>query len=134
MTAMVCVVWCVRIQRDIAPLYAELMSLRAKSKSESGKFMVVHSNDGLDEISISASTDAWIIDGNGNVEQRTISPADFGMPEHSLDLTQGGDAEERVAVLRAIFENRAKTPREHAVRDFIILNAAAVIWVRKPRQ
>lgn len=109
--------------KNLGPLFAELF--RAKGTSRG---MVVHSSDGLDEISPSAPTTAWVLE-NGKIEEKTIDPSTFGLPNHSLDLVQGGSAAERAALFREILAGGKKRKGEgashEATKDYIIANAAS---------
>lgn len=85
--------------------------------------LVVHCEDGLDEIGISAPTRVSELK-DGTVATSTIRPEDFGMTRGQLsDLTVAGP-EQSLATIRAVFENRAG-----AARDIVILNAGAAIYV-----
>ncbi len=110
----------------LAPLYAEIFAGRK------GKTMIVHSSEGLDEISIAASTHAWICE-DGAIREEEVTPADFGLPVHSLDLVQGGTVAERCAWFSQIIDNslndEQRGPQVCAIRDYCIINAAAALWV-----
>jgi anthranilate phosphoribosyltransferase len=81
------------------PLFAEIFRAQGKKRA-----LVVHSEDGLDEISISAPTTVWELAESGDITQRTVQPSDFGLPTHPIESLQGGDAQERVAKFRAVLE------------------------------
>ena len=81
----------------------------------------MHSTDGLDEISPSAPTDVWEVTAEGEIKEYQICPADFGLAVHDIKGVSGGTAEERVQWFLAVLDGEAGP-----VRDFIILNAAAV--------
>jgi anthranilate synthase/indole-3-glycerol phosphate synthase/phosphoribosylanthranilate isomerase len=85
--------------------------------------MVVHSEEGLDEISIAGRTRAWIV-ADGVIEERELTPEDFGLPRHPLQAVAGGAPPENVATLRAVLAGE-----EGAVADFVVLNSAAALWV-----
>jgi anthranilate phosphoribosyltransferase len=110
----------------LAPLYAAIFSARP------GKTMIVHSSEGLDEISIAAPTHAWICEG-GKIREETVTPADFGLPVHDLLLVQGGTVAERCAWYAQILDDsltdEARGPQVCAIRDYCIINAAAALWV-----
>jgi anthranilate phosphoribosyltransferase len=97
--------------------------------------LIAHSHDGLDEISAAAPTTIWIVeDGCITTRQRTVSPADFGLATHSIDDFCGGTLDDRVGVFRAVLHGAADDARYGclrvgAVRDFILLNAAAALFV-----
>lgn len=58
-----------------------------------------------------------------------ISPQDFGLPTHKVELVQGCSAAERATTFREILSGSKKrkgTEATHdAVKDYIIANAAA---------
>ena len=97
--------------------------------------LIAHSHDGLDEISAAAPTSIWIVeDGRVTTRDRTVAPADFGLPAHPIDDFCGGSVEDRVNVFRAVLRGapddaRHGVLRVGAVRDFILINAAAALFV-----
>jgi anthranilate phosphoribosyltransferase len=82
---------------------------------------VVHGSDGLDEITTTGPTLAFEID-RGEVRERTLDPADFGIAMARLEDLQGGDREKNHAIARAILEG-GRGPR----RDIVLVNAAAAL-------
>ena len=104
--------------RGIGPLVAQALALRGVERA-----LVIHSDDGLDEISPAAATHAWVVDG-GAVTERDFGPADFGLPSHALADVAGGDAQENARDILAILDGA-----EGAKTDFVVLNAAAALWV-----
>ncbi len=85
--------------------------------------MVVHADDGMDEISISAPTHVAELN-DGEVKSYTIEPSDFGITQASLDEIRVGSAEESLAVIHAVL---ADNPGP--ARDIVYLNAGAAIYV-----
>ena len=85
--------------------------------------MVVHADDGMDEISISAPTRIAEL-RNGEVGTYTVTPADFGMQPAAMDVLKVDSAE---ASLEKIREVLADNPG--AARDIVCLNAGAAIYV-----
>jgi len=85
--------------------------------------MVVHAEDGMDEISISAPTRVAELK-HGEVHSYTVTPDDFGMQTASLDELRVGSAEASLAMIRAVF---ADNPGP--ARDIVCLNAGAAIYV-----
>jgi len=81
--------------------------------------LVLHSRDGLDEISIAAPTDICRI-RNGHITAVTVSPEDAGVTPAPLATLAGGDAAANAAIIRHIFTEPAG-----AGADIIALNAAA---------
>ena len=87
----------------------------------SSRALVVHGNDGLDEITIADSTRVWELK-NGDVSEYDISPDDFGLSVASLDDIQASDAEASASMLRDVLSGKTG-----AARDVVLLNAAAAL-------
>ncbi|MBJ7552762.1 anthranilate phosphoribosyltransferase [Marinomonas spartinae] len=87
--------------------------------------MVVHSEDGLDEISIAAPTHVAELKA-GEISEYTITPETFGIPLQSLDSVQAKDAEESLALLKMALDGKGKI---NPARDIVALNAGAAIYV-----
>ena len=85
--------------------------------------MVVHGEDGLDEITITGKT--YISESrNGEIRNYTISPEDFGLKSASLNDIKGGSPEDNVRIAQEILSGK-----EGAPLDIVSLNAGAVIYV-----
>jgi anthranilate phosphoribosyltransferase len=84
--------------------------------------LVVHSEDGLDEISIAAPTKVAELH-NGNITTYTITPEDFGLSRADLNHIQVNSVTESVSMLQSVLDNKAS-----AARDIVILNAGAAIY------
>lgn len=82
---------------------------------------VVHSTDGLDEISISAPTKVIEL-GNGKLRHSTITPEDFGATRAAMESLRGGDAKTNAGIIESILKGE-KSPR----RDVVLINAAAAL-------
>ncbi len=87
--------------------------------------LVVHSDDGLDEISSLSVTHAALL-RNGRIEELVIRPEEF-LPEESLrtGTLEGGDPPENLRILQGILSGEDHTARRGAV----LLNAAALCLV-----
>ena len=85
--------------------------------------MVVHGNDGMDEISISASTSVAELK-NGEITEYTIQPEDFGLQQHSIATIRVNNAEESLEMVTSVLNNDASP-----ARDIVMLNAGAAIYV-----
>lgn len=85
--------------------------------------MVVHGEDGLDEITITDGTKvSRLVDGA--VENSVISPMDFGIERVALSEIVGGDKDENAKITRAIFAGE-KGPR----RNVVLMNSGAALLV-----
>lgn len=87
------------------------------------KAWVVYGNDGLDEISISTSTQICELD-KGAIDSFEISPEDFGLKSASIDEIRGGDAKHNAAEMRELFKGK-----KSAYRDIVLLNTSAALLV-----
>jgi anthranilate phosphoribosyltransferase len=82
---------------------------------------VVHGIDGLDEITTTGRTTVFQVE-EGRVQKGLWSPADFGMPESSLQELQGGDPQTNATIIRSIFDGEPGPKR-----DVVVANAAAAL-------
>ena len=83
--------------------------------------LVVHGEDGLDEVSPSATTCVYEL-RDRRVTVSRVAPADLGLAVHPRDAVRGGSAAENAAALRRVLEGETG-----ALRDFTLLNAAAAL-------
>ena len=104
--------------RRLGPLLAEAFRMRGLERA-----MVVHSEDGLDEISPAAATHAWILEG-GALREEELTPAAFGIAGCSLEAVAGGSPHENAETLRAVLAGEGGP-----AADFVTLNAGAGCWV-----
>ncbi len=85
--------------------------------------MVVHSNDGLDEISI--ADDTFVAElKDGRVTTYHINPADFGLPIGDLSDIKADDAESSLVLIQQALDGKDGT-----AKNIIALNAGAAIYV-----
>ena len=89
----------------------------------SNHVMVVHSNDGLDEISIAAKTKVAELK-NGEVTTWEVDPADFDCKVDNLDEIRVNNAEESLELVCSVLTNKPGP-----ARDIVSLNAGAAIYV-----
>jgi len=85
--------------------------------------LLVSSEDGLDEISLSARTIGYEIKDK-KIRKIVIDPTDFGFDRVSLDDIKGADAKTNDRIIKNIL-----TGGEGAGRDIVLLNSAAVLLV-----
>lgn len=85
--------------------------------------MVVHADDGMDEISISSPTSVAELK-DGEITEYTIKPEDFAMSIQPVDQIRVKDAEESLEMVYSVLNNEA-----NAARDIVALNAGAAIYV-----
>ncbi|MGD0747594.1 MAG: anthranilate phosphoribosyltransferase [Acidimicrobiales bacterium] len=90
--------------------------------------MIVHADDGLDELSVTAPSSVLEIrgDGAGEFELRDwrIDPAALGFAPATMDDLRGGDAAFNARIIRTVLGGE-----QGARRDIGILNAAAALVV-----
>jgi anthranilate phosphoribosyltransferase len=85
--------------------------------------MVVHGEDGLDEITITDGTKVSRFSG-GKLENSIISPADFGIDRAQISEIAGADKESNAKAAIAIFDGEMGPKR-----DVVLMNAAAALVV-----
>ena len=103
---------------------AELM---AKVLSERGCVgFMVHGDDGLDEITITTTSTMWQF-GKNIFEKQVFDPTEFNIPFAKSELLNGGDALENAEKLIAALDPTQLNPTVVAIRNAVILNAAAGI-------
>lgn len=104
---------------------ADLLDLIAESLLKLGveAALVVHSEDGLDEISVSGPTSVREV-CDGAVQAYEVTPADFGLPASDPSSIVGGDPDINASMLRAVLDGAAGGPR-----DATLMNAAAALYI-----
>jgi anthranilate phosphoribosyltransferase len=114
------------VRRQLVGVYAaSLVVPLATALSALGgeRALVVHGEDGLDEVTTTAPTRAaWLSDGR--VTPLRLDAQDLGVPRAGLADLRGGDAAENAAIVRAILDGE-RGPR----RDLVLVNAGAALWV-----
>jgi anthranilate phosphoribosyltransferase len=101
----------------VRPLAEALMALGSR------RAMVVSSDDGLDEISLSGRTQMAILH-NGRVRVEAITPEAVGLRVRPSSALAGGDAKTNARIMRDILLGKKGAPREVSA-----LNAAAALIV-----
>lgn len=92
------------------------------NKLGSNHVLVVHSEDGMDEISIGAPTFVAELKG-GKVDCYTIQPEDFGMTRTDISVLAVDGAEASLAVVKSVLGGEAGP-----ASDIVALNAGAAIY------
>ena len=85
--------------------------------------MVVHSDDGLDEISIAANTQVAELKNN-HIQNWTINPADYHCQTNNLDAIQANSPEQSLKLI-----NETLSGQTGPAADIVALNAGAAIYI-----
>lgn len=85
--------------------------------------MVVHADDGLDEISIGASTRIAELK-DGRIDTYRVIPEDFGVPRADIGAVKVNTPAESLASIKT-----ALADKPGPARDIVLLNAGAAIYV-----
>lgn len=83
--------------------------------------LVVHGEDGLDEVSISGPTHVYELTEYG-IRYEKLTPETFGLPSYPLEDLRGGDAQENAVIAVAVLSGSTG-----ARRDVVIANASAAL-------
>ncbi len=83
--------------------------------------LVVHGEDKLDEVSVSATTLLYELK-DGRVISSTLHPDDIGLPTHPHEALPSGSPEENANALRSVLAGEAGP-----LRDFTLINSAAAL-------
>ena len=84
--------------------------------------LVVHSQDGMDEISIAAPTDVAELK-DGAIRCYQIAPEDFGFARGDIAPLKVADARESLAIIQRVLAGEPGP-----ARDIVVLNAGAAIY------
>ena len=98
------------------------IQIRALQRLGAEHALVVYGRDGMDEVSLGASTLVGELK-DGHLSEYEIHPEDFGMAMASHRALRVETPEESQAVLRGVLNNEAG-----AARDIVILNAGAALY------
>ncbi|HYH29693.1 MAG TPA: anthranilate phosphoribosyltransferase, partial [Pseudonocardia sp.] len=99
----------------LAPVLAEVFAGRGAAA------LVVRGDDGLDEVTTTTTSTAWVV-GGGEVRRESIDPAALGIAPASREDLRGGSPADNAEVVRALVAGRTGP-----VRDAVLLNAAAAL-------
>ncbi len=88
----------------------------------SEQVMIVHSDDGMDEISISAPTNIAELK-NGEISTYTIEPEQFNIQRTDISALAVESVDESLQVMYAVLDNQ-----NGPTRDIVFLNAGAAIY------
>jgi anthranilate phosphoribosyltransferase len=105
--------------------HPDLVGIQARVLQRLGSrhVLVVNGSDGLDEITISGTTNVAELK-DGQVNEYTVTPEQFGLQSAPLDTIKVSNTAEAKAMLLGVLENQPG-----AARDIVLLNAGAAIYV-----
>lgn len=66
-------------------------------------FWVVCGEEGLDELSPAGQSYVWEVSTRGKIDHFTVTPADFGLPSHTLEEVRSGTPSQNAAMLAYMF-------------------------------
>lgn len=89
----------------------------------SKRALVVSSQEGLDEISISSPTKVSELK-NGEITTYELTPEELGLRSYSLDQMLGGDAHTNARIIERVLQGE-----RGAYRDVVLANSGACIYV-----
>ncbi len=101
--------------RRMAPVMAEVFAARGDS------VLVVCGDDGMDEITTTTTTTAWVV-RDGTVRETSIDPEALGVALSAPEDLQGGDATVNAGVVRRLLAGELGP-----VRDAVLLNTAGAL-------
>jgi anthranilate phosphoribosyltransferase len=84
--------------------------------------LVVHAEDGLDEISIGSKSYVAELK-NGEISCYTVCPEDFGLQRHDINVLAVSNAQQSLSIINDIFAGKTGP-----ARDIVVLNAGAAIY------
>ncbi len=88
--------------------------------------LVVHGEDGVDELSLSAPTRVVEVHGaTGELTEYTIEPSALDLSERPREAVLGGDAQQNAALLRDVLSGE----QGGAPAEMVALNAGAALYV-----
>ncbi|MEX0817952.1 MAG: anthranilate phosphoribosyltransferase [Pirellulaceae bacterium] len=103
------------------PHLRELLS-RALLLLGAKRAVVVCGEDGLDEVTLSGTTEVSEVAGQ-SLREMTWCPADFGLRESGTESMQVDNPQASAAMIREILSGQPG-----AARDIVVMNAAAALW------
>ncbi len=87
--------------------------------------LVVHSADGLDEISPSGATRTWELCPDGTIRDGELTPEGLGLERSTRDSVRGGDSDTNARIALDVLRGSARG----GPRTAVLLNAGAALYV-----
>jgi len=116
------------VERQVVGVWGhEVQPLMASALAELGArhALVVHSDDGLDEISVSAPTTVFEVRDGEIAGEWRVDPGVLGIEAGQPESLRGGDADENLRRMRAILGGEERS----AAAEAVALNTAAALMV-----
>eukprot|EP00455_Lapot_gusevi_P053885 TRINITY_DN8505_c0_g1_i1.p1 TRINITY_DN8505_c0_g1~~TRINITY_DN8505_c0_g1_i1.p1 ORF type:complete len:885 (-),score=239.13 TRINITY_DN8505_c0_g1_i1:28-2682(-) len=104
---------------SLGPLYIQTFKLLGVERG-----LVVHSSEGLDEISPAGVTQGWLLIDD-TISPIQLTPELFGLSRHELREVVGGDPTFNKSIFYSLINNEL----QGAMLDFVLMNAGAAIYV-----
>jgi anthranilate phosphoribosyltransferase len=104
----------------MAPIVAGVLAGRGNSA------LVFRGDDGLDELTTTATSRVWIV-RDGTVREQAFDPRDVGLDLVPVEALRGADASYNADVARRLLEGETGP-----VRDAVLLNSAAALVALDP--
>lgn len=101
---------------DLAPKVVEVMA-----RLGTGRTLVVHGDDGLDEVTLSTSTHVWDISGS-EITPYDLTPEEAGFERLPLESVKTGTAAENAERIRKVLAGEAGPHR-----DYVLINAGVAL-------
>lgn len=95
---------------------------RVQQKLGANHVMVVHAEDGMDEISITAPTTICEL-VHGEIKKYTVVPEQFGMERNAVSTLAAASVQDSLNTMLGVLDNRPGP-----ARDIVILNAGAAVY------
>ena len=104
---------------QVAPILAG-----ALQKLGAEKACVVHSDDGMDEVTLSGGTKVHEVNKNEQPREYHLQPENFGFSQLALDSLRGGDKNANAIIAMNVLQGG-----NNSARDVTVANAALGIYV-----
>jgi anthranilate phosphoribosyltransferase len=115
------------VQRQLVGVYNSQVApilAGALQKLDVEKACVVHSDDGMDEVTLSSGTKVHEVNKNEQSREYHLQPEDFGFTKLTLDSLRGGDKNANAIIALDVLRGG-----KSSARDVVVANAALGIYV-----
>lgn len=112
--------------------YCEAAVKIDRARGKMANTMVVWGEVGLDEISPIGKSKVWFYKKDDDkIHEFELTPADFGLPEHSLDLVRSKTPAENAIILQEILDSDSDALKAgvNPLVDYILMNSGALAVV-----